>query len=489
MKPKLIKLTVAICWVTSIFIFVYSPNILDLTFIKYILINTAISILFFGLYQKMFFSNVKIISISFLFVISFIIVHFQIPLAYIFGINIQSGPFSSFIWGDESYATIAVACSSIALNSFILGFVFTKTKKEIKRSEFNYNKVITLFTYLGIIFYFLFFITSGSYKYGNYNAGDNLSVSKYLFPLFDIFTYSALVLKSYMLNEKIKHNTSLSKYIMYYGVPLTGIVFWHILFSLFVGDRGPVILSILLYFGLYLVRVLNNKNKLVLISGFVIVSILFSVLGSARSRTSNDSFLNKVESSDYKNRYSNNFNLGQDMPGLSTLELALSIRCVNHVISNVPKNYDYKYGLYQLRQIIAVVPFLSGIDKKYISKYDDKFDGSANFVTYLIQGENATSGDGTSPVADLYLDFGVYGVFIGFLIFGIFIKKADDVLIFGRSSSLFFYIAIMIFLSGCIYIGRGTLLFYFQRIVQMYFVIVLFKSVFHMSRNNFKISK
>ena len=482
MKPKLFKLIITICWVISLFLFFYSPNSLDVNFIKYIITNTAVGILFFGLFQKYFFGSVKIISISFLFILSYVIVHFQIPLAYVLGYNIQSGPFNSFIWGDESYATIAVACSSIALNSFILGFVFTKTKKEKKIPKFNYNKVITLFTFLGIIFYFLFFITSGSYKYGNYNAGDNLPISKYLFPLFDIFTYSAIVLKSYMLNDKIKHNTSLSKYIMYYGLPLSGIVFWHILFSLFVGDRGPVIISILLYFGLYLVRVLNNKNKLVLISGFVIVSILFSVLGSARSRTSNDSFLNKVESSDYKNRYSNNFNSGQDMPGLSTLELALSVRCVNHVISNVPKNYDYKYGLYQLRQIIAVVPFLSGIDKKYISKYDNKFDGSANFVTYLIQGENSTSGDGTSPVADLYLDFGVYGVCIGFLLFGIFIKKAEGVLIFGSSSSLFFFIATMIFLSGCIYIGRGTFLFYFQRIIQMYIVINLFKSILHKSK-------
>lgn len=482
MKPKLLKLIITICWVISIFLFVYSPNSIDVNFIKYIIINTAVGILFFGLYQKYLFGNVKIISISFLFVISFIIVHFQIPVLYVFGFGIQYELFSSWIWGDESYATTAVAVSSIALNSFNLGFVFAKTKKEIKRSEFNYNKVITLFTYLGIIFYFLFFITSGSYKYGNYNAGDNLSVSKYLFPLFDIFTYSALVLKSYMLYDKIKYNTSLRKYIMYFGMPLTAIVFWHILFSLFVGDRGPVILSTFLYFGLYLVRVLNNKNKLILFSGFFVLTILFSVLGSARSRASKDSFLNRVESSDYKNRYSDNFNLGLSMLGLSTLELSLSIRCPNHVISNVPKNFDYQYGAYQLRQIIATVPFLTGINKKYISKYDDKFDGSANFVTYLIQGENATSGDGTSPVADLYLDFGVYGVCIGFLLFGIFIKKADDVLLFGKSSSLFFYIATMIFLSGCIYIARGTLLFYFQRVIQMYIVIILFKSILHRSQ-------
>ena len=56
---------------------------------------------------------------------------------------------------------------------------------------------------------------------------------------------------------------------------------------------------------------------------------------------------------------------------------------------------------------------------------DWKYDGSANFITYLIQGNDPSYGDGTSASADLYLDFGGYGVFFGLFIFGLLFQFFD----------------------------------------------------------------
>ena len=69
-----------------------------------------------------------------------------------------------------------------------------------------------------------------------------------------------------------------------------------------------------------------------------------------------------------------------------------------------------------MQHLLNIVPFVSGLVQKNIFDYDKKFDGSANFITYLIQGEKPRYGDGTSVVADLYLDFGPYLTFIAFII-------------------------------------------------------------------------
>ena len=47
------------------------------------------------------------------------------------------------------------------------------------------------------------------------------------------------------------------------------------------------------------------------------------------------------------------------MPGLSTLELALSVRCLNHSVANVPKNYDYKYGCISIKTSLGFCTFFS----------------------------------------------------------------------------------------------------------------------------------
>ena len=225
---------------------------------------------------------------------------------------------------------------------------------------------------------------------------------------------------------------------------------------------------------MYLIRIPKKLSVIFLIL-ILIIPPFFSTLGASRSRVSQDSFTDRFSESDYESRYSTNFS--GDMPGLSTLELALSVRCVNHAISNVPKNYDYNYGVYQLKQIAASVPFLVGFLESNVLEGSKELQSSSDFITYLIQGRNVKYGDATTPVADLYLDFGVYGVLIGFFLFGIFVKKADSVIVFGQKSSLFFWFAIMFYWSGAIYLGRATFLFYLQSIVQIYVIVVLINSI------------
>ena len=166
-----------------------------------------------------------------------------------------------------------------------------------------------------------------------------------------------------------------------------------------------------------------------------------------------------------------------NIPALSTLELALSVRCLNHSIANVPNNYDFKYGEYQLKQLLATVPFLVGTLDKYLIKGKKNEASTADFITFLIQGDDPQYGDATTPVADLYLDFGTIGVILGFFIFGRFSKKSDLIVLSRANTSLFNWICIMFYWSGAIYLGRATFLYYIQSIIQIYVFIVILNSI------------
>ena len=475
-KNKLIffKSVIILCWITSLILFFNCPDNLDERYMSFSLINTFISTLAFFSYKKKVFQNNFYLSISSLFILSLIITHFQIPLLHVFGFNIETEFFINFIWADTTIGNLSVAISSLALISFYTGHITKRKIKIVHLKTKNYHRITNVLTLLSIIFYFLFFVTSGSYMYGKYGVGDQLIVSNYFVLLFNLFLKSALILKMYTINYNIKNISNLKEYILFIGFPITFLLAWHLLFSTFVGDRGPIIVYGLLYFGLYFLRI-SRKTLIITLCVAVIFPVVFSIIGASRSRVSNESFNARISSSNYETRYAKYFNA--DMPGLSTLELALSVRCLNHSIANVPKNYDYNFGLYQLKQILASVPFLVGIiENNFINTSKNK-ESSSDFISYLIQGNDISYGDATTPVADLYLDFGPIGVFLVFFLFGGIFKKADLIIFSGSYTSLFSWIAIMFFWSGAIYLGRATFLYYLQSIIQIYLLIVILYSL------------
>jgi len=154
-----------------------------------------------------------------------------------------------------------------------------------------------------------------------------------------------------------------------------------------------------------------------------------------------------------------------------TAELATSVRCLTHTIYNIPDFYSYQFGYFQLKQILAIIPKVSSLSTEAIGK-DEIYDSSAMFISYLIQGNNIKYGDGTNSISDLYLDFGVIGVVIGFFLFGIFIKTGENALMYGTRSMLLF-LSILVYFANSITIARSSILFQIQVIFQTYLIIVL----------------
>lgn len=451
------------------------PNGMDVTYMKSIINLMLVSTIIFFIYYFNSAKTISWISILFLFSLSYIIVHFQLPILHSYGFKLNNKYLLKWAWGSKDIVNKSLLISTMGLLAFYAGYALLSGKKYSR----NNNKMIkhksvlyfNLLIYISYFLYILFFITSGSYKYGNYAAGDQMSISNYFFSGFNIFLSASILLKLYYIRERNYENISFLDYIKTIGYGITILTFWHIAFSFYVGDRAPIINYGLLYLGLYFVR-WKRLNLIYLIGIIFILGTVFTILAKVRTNKNNKGYVerfNKVIQSDKRTKKFNNTKI----PLSQTVELAFSVRCLNHVVKNIPSKYDYKYGYFQLNQIVAGLPWISKYFLKYIGNNEWKNGDSSNYITFLIQGDNAKYGDGKTPSADLYLDFGIYGVVIGLFMFGIFVKKADEIMIHNNSISLFFWIATMIYFASAFYLGRSSLLNYFQRIMQIYIILIV----------------
>lgn len=480
------RLTLLLLLIYGLYISLDIPQKRDKAFFNSLLILVGLGFVIFLIIKWAKDNKIHLISIYFLFVISFLIVHFQLPLLDSLGYS-ATGYFEYFIWNNDYAGNKATAISSLGILSFFVGntfwmskmnFNFIKSAKILKREKHS-----SLLIYSAYLAYFLFFFTSGSYKYGKYAVGDQLLISNYFNYLFSILLPAAIINRLYYMSSLNLVSIKILDYVKTVGFPISFLVLWHIVFSIFVGDRGPIITFGLLYFSLYFLRV-RQLGLIVLIPSFILLGSLMVILGAARTKTGEVGFRDRVEQAiSSENTFASRLNIDRNSNLMtSTIELALSGRCLNHAVANVPDNYDYKYGYYQVKQIGSAMPFFSSILLKYYANNEWQYDGSSNFITYLIQGDKPTYGDGTTPTADLYLDFGVYGVILGLFFFGWIFQFFDYNLLYSKSPNLLVWVFALTYFAGAIYLGRTSFLIFFQKVIPLYFVIcinqlIVYKSI------------
>ncbi|EJL6550136.1 O-antigen polysaccharide polymerase Wzy, partial [Vibrio cholerae] len=189
-----------------------------------------------------------------------------------------------------------------------------------------------------------------------------------------------------------------------------------------------------------------------------IASVFLTVIGQVRQ--SSDKSLTYVQQLEtvISGQKENSRWYDQNVPGDSFIELAHSGRTLNHAMLKVPKEYDYRYGIYALKRILGIFPGLQGVVNSLIDNGDEKYASTSEFISYLIQGEHRTYGDGSSITADLYLDFGFVGVFGGMFIFGYFIGKSEK---YAYADTVKYdnilWIAFLIYFSKSLYLSRSSI--------------------------------
>ena len=86
----------------------------------------------------------------------------------------------------------------------------------------------------------------------------------------------------------------------------------------------------------------------------------------------------------------------------------------------VPEKFDYFNGKLKVMEALGVIPFGRFFfgDFAGASHYQKKDYNTSFWLTWLVIGPQATWGVGTNIVADLYIDFGPLGVFLGMYFLG-----------------------------------------------------------------------
>ena len=200
----------------------------------------------------------------------------------------------------------------------------------------------------------------------------------------------------------------------------------------------------------------------------ILGSIVLSLIGESRTRSSSDSYLDRLSNSAESTK---TYYFSTGTPVDSFINLATSERALNHIVLQVPESYDYFYGLNQFQYLLSVFPGLGGVFFHLVLDGDIKKQGSAMFTSYLIQDGDIKYGDGTSIISDLYLDFGWPGVMIIMFSFGRLLARYEIILHTPVQMKLFPFVFIIVYFSQALYLSRSALLLNIGSVVMIYLII------------------
>jgi oligosaccharide repeat unit polymerase len=160
-----------------------------------------------------------------------------------------------------------------------------------------------------------------------------------------------------------------------------------------------------------------------------------------------------------------------------TIELANSFGTFNIATYLFPKTYQYNYGIGILFRVAGFIPFIHrflGLDKINIEK--EYVYNSSSFFTYIINRGNMTSGAGTSCLADIYIEFGPWGVPVILFLWGLFLGWISiKIRTNASTNSVFIYSYLAYF---AIYVNRSSFLFGWNAILWAFLIYFIIKRIF-----------
>jgi len=375
-----------------------------------------------------------------LFILGFGIVHFQWSIMLSFS-GIEPVHFSR-LFSNSLYINYGTWLSTIGIIMFYLGYDFLPHKKN-KTISYNLdNNKLFLFT---LITFIVFILTAGSaflsgniYKgFGGQTAGEGISA---YFQLLSGISILLLISLSFLNVEKIRNRTSILS-IAKIDKKTVSLVTLYVLLFLSIGDRGEAVMVIFTVLILYgsLIRPISFKYFIIMT---IVGAIFLTIIGLGRSSTSDNVLIAGTQKLELNSYY--------DM----TEELAGSARTLYLAVSYVPQYEDYFYGKLWLANFLSIFPLSQNI---YLQLSNDKIYNlaSTKYITYLRSGENATTGAGTSLIADIYLNFGLYGVVFFMFFLGIFLKNLQNKM--NTKESIYWILIAGLCASSAFAMGRVSL--------------------------------
>lgn len=396
------------------------------------------------------------------FLLGFTIVHFQWPIMY--GISNIIPEVPNLIWVDELFVNYGTWLSSVGGVSWILGFSIIRSKSLTRNKSYvlNYNKLLNLTIFL----FFLFlatagkdFLTGGVYK-GSGGSAAGEGISAYIQILFSI---SIILLTGLIIiDNKNNYENNLFKWFFSLKKRYLFLYFTYVFLFLMIGDRGGPIFLVITTFTLIGTIIKPLKLPFLLMSIFI-GGIFLSIISLGRTQKSGIGILSAgAEKFELSSGYDN------------TLELANSVRTLYMAVSHVPEKRNFFYGKLWVGNLIAPVPFAQSVYLDLANTERHEI-GSAGYITYLTFGPYSSSGEGTSLIADIYLNFAVFGVVFFMFLLGLLFKKSDNSL--KSFDSLKWIIIAIILASSSIYFGRGSLFHIIRPIIWSIILMIFFVKV------------
>lgn len=296
------------------------------------------------------------------------------------------------------------------------------------------RKLMVLATFLIIVFKAKDLI-SGNYSQEDLekNAGGMSNYSS----IFFVVVYFALLSLS-VYNCCLLKNHSLKDFLGQFGYKSIICVLIYIALLTIGGSRSNVIIVLSsLVFAIFYIR--NIKIKLFyIIIGVAVFSYVLSFIGITRNL--------KGMSLSEKARAVESINLERKSIFSPTLEYAGSLETFNASLDYVPSKHDFLYGSFHVRNLVSAIPFSSRVSRLFFDNRK-QYHSSDFFITYIIQGEYYTYGNGTSLNADLYLNYGVIGIVVGLFILGMVFRKTENNVLL-ENTPTFNYIVLFLFMMG-----------------------------------------
>jgi len=117
-----------------------------------------------------------------------------------------------------------------------------------------------------------------------------------------------------------------------------------------------------------------------------------------------------------------------------------------------PEEHGYSYGKGMFYFIFAPIPYMPSLMSQLVFNKDPVELNSATIIT---KETGATYGLGTNMIADIYMQFGSFGVVLIMLLFGLFVRRCELKAAKGQIN----YIIVYLFLIGfSVYLPRTTVL-------------------------------
>lgn len=393
------------------------------------------------------------------FLLGFGIVHFQWPIMY--GLSNILPESASRIWVNEYYVNYATWLSTIGGISWIYGFSILRNKRPLKKIvfSFKYNKLLNFTILLFLLFLFTAgksFLTGGVYK-GEGGTSSGAGISGYIQLLFSI---SIILLTTIIiLHNKRKYQNNFFTWFFNFDKKFLVLYFTYVVLFFLIGDRGGPI-SLLLTTTILIGSIVRPLKLYTLLVGVFVGGLFLSLISLGRSESSGIEILSAgAEKFQYTSGYDN------------TLELANSVRTLYMAVSEVPERHDFFYGRLWTGNLLSPFPFTQSLylDLTKTKTYEL---GSAVYITYLTFGNNPSSGEGTSLIADIYLNFGSLGVVFFMFLLGIFFKKADNNL--HCLENIHWVIVAAILASFSVYFGRASLFLILRPIIWSFIIMSIF---------------